>query len=92
MDFKVSFSEPMVATMEVGFSETDRTLDSDFGEIQVVVVGKPDVYDGEYRVIPKISAQTLDTANKLMQSDVVVEKIPYAEVSNNSGGKTASIG
>lgn len=51
-----------------------------------------DVYEGTYKVIPSVSSQTLDTAHKLMQSDVVVEQIPYAEVSNNSGGKTASIG
>lgn len=54
--------------------------------------GNCDVYEGTYKVIPSVSSQTLDTSNKLMQSDVVVEKIPYAEVSNNSGGKTASIG
>lgn len=51
-----------------------------------------DVYEGAYKVIPSVSSQTLDTANKLMQSDVIVEQIPYAEVSNTSGGKTASIG
>lgn len=51
-----------------------------------------DVYDGSYTVVPQISRQTLDTANKLMQSDVVVEKIPYAEVTNNTGGKTVTIG
>jgi hypothetical protein len=51
-----------------------------------------EVYDGTYQVTPMVTSQTLDTSNKLMQSDVVIEKIPYAEVSNNSGGKTASIG
>ena len=51
-----------------------------------------EVYEGSYRVTPAVSSQTLDTSNKLMQADVIVEKIPYAEVSNNSGGKTASIG
>ena len=51
-----------------------------------------EVYEGPYQVTPMISSQTLDTSNKLMQTDLVVEKIPYAEVSNNSGGKTASIG
>ena len=51
-----------------------------------------EVYEGSYKVTPSVSSQTLDTSNKLMQSDVTVEKIPYAEVTNNSGGKTASIG
>lgn len=51
-----------------------------------------EVYEGAYKVTPSVSNQTLETANKLMQSNVIVEEIPYAEVSNNSGGKTASIG
>lgn len=51
-----------------------------------------EVYEGSYKVTPAVSSQTLDTSNKLMQADVLVGKIPYAEVSNNSGGKTASIG
>ena len=51
-----------------------------------------EVYEGDYRVRPSVASQTLDTANKLLQSDVVIEEIPYAEVKNNSGGKTASIG
>lgn len=51
-----------------------------------------DVYEGAYRVTPAVSSQSLATANKLLQSDVVIEQIPYAEVTNNSGGKTASIG
>ena len=51
-----------------------------------------DVYEGEYSIIPKIETQTLNTANKLMQSNVIVEKIPYAEVTNSSNGKTVTIG
>lgn len=51
-----------------------------------------EVYDGLYQVTPKTVSQTLATANKLMQDNVMVEEIPYAEVTNDSGGKTASIG
>lgn len=51
-----------------------------------------EIYEGSYKVTPSVSNQTLDTANKLMKSDVIIEEIPYAEVTNNSGGKTASIG
>lgn len=49
-------------------------------------------YEGSYIVTPSVSNQTLDTANKLMKSDVIIEEIPYAEVGNNSGGKTVTIG
>ena len=51
-----------------------------------------EVYEGSYKVTPSVSSQTLDTSNKLMQADVLVEKIPYAEVSNTVGGVTATIG
>jgi hypothetical protein len=58
----------------------------------IVITADYDVYEGTYKVTPAVSEQTLDTSNKLMQSDVLVEKIPYAEVKNNSGGKTVTIG
>lgn len=50
-------------------------------------------YEGEYTVIPSTDSDIiLETANKLLDENVKVNKIPYSEVSNNSGGKTASIG
>ena len=55
-------------------------------------VGEYEVYDGSYTVTPLVTRQTLATNQKLMQADMVIEKIPYAEVSNNSGGITATIG
>ena len=59
--------------------------------ITINVNEAPD-YEGEYTVTPKVEEQTLATARKILNEDVVVEKIPYFEVSNNSGGITASIG
>ena len=61
-------------------------------ELPSADVTEYDVYEGTYTVTPKATTQTLETQNKLMQSNVVVEKIPYAEVSNSTGGKTVSIG
>ena len=61
-------------------------------ELPSADVTEYEVYEGTYTVTPKTAAQTLETQNKLMQSDVVVEKIPYAEVTNNTGGKTVTIG
>ena len=54
--------------------------------------GDYDVYKGTYTVTQSVERQILDTSNKLLQADVLVEEIPYAEVTNNSGGKTATIG
>ena len=51
------------------------------------------VYEGAYEVTPSATEdQTLLTAQKYMDADVKIEKIPYAEVSNNTGGTTVTIG
>lgn len=44
-----------------------------------------DTYEGDYVVSPKIRDQILETRNKKMLEDVVVEKVPYYETSNTSG-------
>ena len=53
--------------------------------------GDVPVYDGPYDAIPKVTAQTLPTANKLMLEDVSVRAIPYFDVSNPAGGNTIYI-
>ena len=59
--------------------------------IERIVQGE--TYEGPYEVIPKAyEDQVLPTDNKLMINDVIVFEIPYAEVSNPAGGKTATIG
>ena len=50
-------------------------------------------YEGPYDVIPMpYTAQILPTANLAMSDNVNVQEIPYYEVSNPSGGMTATIG
>lgn len=49
-------------------------------------------YEGEYEVIPKVAAQKLETANKMMAKDLTIKEIPYFEVSNLAGGSTVTIG
>ena len=49
-------------------------------------------YEGSYEVIPKITSQTLPTKDTSMIEDVQITAIPYQEVDNISGGKTATIG
>ena len=51
-----------------------------------------DTYDGEYTVIPRMYAQTLDTGSKLMADDVTVYEIPVTRTSNLQGGLTVLIG
>ena len=50
-------------------------------------------YSGVWSVTPLVNTQTtLETAQTYLDRDIVVEAIPYAEVSNISGGTTATIG
>ena len=49
-------------------------------------------YTGDYEVTPSTNKQSLYTRDKHMVDDVTVKAIPYFEVSNNSGGKTITIG
>lgn len=48
------------------------------------VIDAPE-YAGPYDITPLLSAQTLPTAKRLMQQDVIIEKIPQYEVSNDYG-------
>lgn len=51
------------------------------------------VYDGTYEIVPSADNEhTLNTAQTFMDADLVVTKIPYAEVDNASNGKTVTIG
>lgn len=59
---------------------------------EVVKVGDYEEYKGDYVVTPRVSEQKLATADKVLNNDVVVREIPYAEVSNLTGGKTVTIG
>lgn len=57
-----------------------------------VYIPEADMYDGPTEVIPAASEQVLPTAWKTLDKDVTVKEIPYAEVSNSSGGTTIIIG
>lgn len=49
-------------------------------------------YAGETTVTPATAAQTLETHDTVLHSDVTVEAIPYFTTTNASGGYTAVIG
>ena len=50
------------------------------------------VYEGEYNVIPKAyEEQVLQTKEKTLLENVTVQKVPFYEVSNTSGGNTVNI-
>ena len=57
-----------------------------------VIGGDTEEYKGSYEVTPKLEAQTLPTALKVMRNDVEIKEIPITSVSNSSGGNTVIIG
>lgn len=92
MRFNVRFHEQQMR-FDTRFSCSHEGFRVGFEGFQTVAKA-PDVeyYAGEYQVTPSVKAQTLPTAYKMLEENLVVLEIPYAEVSNNSGGKTATIG
>lgn len=83
---------------DIDGSNLPEVSTDDNGKVLMVVDGnwKVDglpVYDGAYEVTPSATTdQTLLTSGKMMDADVKVNKIPYAEVSNSSDGLTVTIG
>ena len=52
-----------------------------------------DEYQGQYNITPLPNVeQILRTSHKVLKHDVVIDPIPYYEVSNDAGGITVSIG
>ena len=60
-------------------------------EVEFGYTPPTDAYEGTYEVTPTDYEQYLYTANKLLENNVTVHKTPYSEVSNVSGGYTATI-
>ena len=79
-----------VLKINAGISISDTKIEAKFGD--VIKVGDYEEYEGATEVIPKTENQSLETANKLMRSDILVREIPYVETSNLSGGYTVNIG
>lgn len=71
--------------------------EEDNGKVMMVVDGAWAAvplpkYEGEYSVTPSTEEYTLLTSQKFVDANIVVEKIPYSEVSNPANGITATIG
>lgn len=74
------------------FSELNSEFRTKFCEIHEVVVIPDETYEGDYRVTPKVDSQTLNTKEKFMYDDLIVNGIPIFNVSNTGGGDTVYIG
>ena len=93
MNLNTKFGE-LSPSFRVSFSEATHSLSASFGEVIVTEIPPQgiEVYKGEYAVTPKVEAQSLETANKLLKQNVAIRAIPFYETTNNSGGMTAYIG
>ena len=78
--------------ISVQFNKQSRQFDAQFKNYQQVTeYANADPYTGSYDVIPKVDAQTLPTAQKLMTDNVRIHSIPIYEVSNKADGETVYI-
>lgn len=84
---RINVSSDQAVTLHFG-QPTHLTMSMELGR-PIYLGGEP--YDGPYDVTPKVTAQTLPTAKKLMRDDVSVRAIPYFDVSNPAGGNTIYI-
>lgn len=84
------------------FGDLDISGGLDFGgldisgglefEADIDISGRiPEIYRGVTTVIPGLVAQELETANKFLETNIIVEEIPYAQTSNPAGGYTVTI-
>lgn len=62
------------------------------GNITIPTSANNDVYNGEYSIIPSAeNSIVINTYQKLLLYDMVIQKIPYVEIENESGGVTVFI-
>ena len=89
MDFVIELSPTPV--IELQLQDREPSWGSLILE-NVVIGADAEHYDGEYIITPSGQIQRLETDDKMMDDDVTVLAIPYAETTNQFGGKTATIG
>lgn len=91
MRFQVAFNQSN-QRVNANFNSSQQKFGASFACLQKITeYNDVDPYTGSYEVTPKVDAQTLQTAQKMMTDDLIVTAIPIYEVSNNSGGHTVYI-
>lgn len=81
--------------LELDFIIEDESLNICLGNIDQEIVntyGKLPDYEGQYKITPKVTEIVLPTKDRAMKDDVTIFQIPYAEVANEAGGNTVTIG
>ena len=81
--------------VKTGYTDTFDEFKAHFGAYleRYPLVPEDYLYDGEYRITPlPLVEQILQTSQTLLEQNIVVEPIPYAQTSNSAGGYTVIIG
>lgn len=73
------------------FNEQALYFEVDFKEVYTIISGGLP-YTGDYVVTPAVNEQMLNTANKIMEENLVIKSIPFFNTSNTAGGTTVYIG
>ena len=79
--------------LAVEFNSNKKNFGMSFQALQPITA-RPEVdyYEGGYEVVPKATAQRLETKDKYLTDNVEIKEIPFANVTNNAGGITVTIG
>lgn len=85
--------ERIEKTSTSGITDTYTIYFTNGTEFQYEIInGVVYYYEGPYEVNSSIESQSLSTANLVMRDNVNINGISYQEISNSSGGYTATIG
>ena len=85
--------ERIEKTSTSGITDTYTIYFTNGTEFQYEIInGVVYYYEGPYEVDPSNNPQSLSTANLVMKDNVNINGISYQEISNSSGGYTATIG
>lgn len=90
MQLDVKFAHT-TKTIDTKFTESDQTLGVAFSGLQAIGE-KKEYYTGDYEITPKVNAQILPTADKVLTDDLTVKAIPIYKVANTQNGITVTIG
>jgi hypothetical protein len=98
-DFVAKFREPSGFSFKFGVGSAFPVIFGDLGshfklkfsDCSQSGTVDAEVFEGDYIVTPKVTAQILATAQKLMRENVQIKEIPYFVVENEAGGDTVNI-
>ena len=83
--------------VQTGYTGTLSDFKTGFGAYleanNIITVDDFEKYAGEYDVTPlPLVEQILQTKDTVLEYNIIIKPIPYAQTSNAAGGKTAIIG